>query len=159
MARYARFVIQFIYGLSSAVQGIESFIFSEDLERVTSNFKNGRGFSETMAALINESRQWGRATNLHTALTGFLAGYNKLLTPDTFVIIMSDAKTLSFDEAARDLGVVRERVRDVIWLNTVPQKDWKNLPAAGLFRKYCRMFECYTLAHLNKVMIGEMLAA
>jgi len=159
MARYARFVIQFIYGLSSAVQGIESFIFSEDLERVTSNFKNGRGFSETMAALINESRQWGRATNLHTALTGFLSGYNKLLTPDTFVIIMSDAKTLSFDEAARDLAVVRERVRDVIWLNTVPQKDWKNLPAAGLFRKYCRMFECYTLAHLNKVMKGQMLAA
>ena len=159
MARYARFVIQFIYGLSSAVQGIESFIFSEDLERVTQNFKSGRGFSETMAALINESRQWGRATNLHTALTGLVSGYNKLLTPDTFVIIMSDAKTLSFEEAARDLAVVRERVRDVIWLNTVPQKDWKNLPAAGLFRKYCRMFECFTLAHLNKVMKGQMLAA
>lgn len=159
MARYARFVLQFIYGLSSAVRGIESFIFSEDLERVTPYFKCGCTFTETMANIINDSREWGRATNLHQSLSTFLDGYGSLLTSGTFLIIMSDTKSQSFEEAARDLARVRERVREVIWLNTIPQKDWKNLPAAGLFRKYCRMFECYTLAHLNKVMKGQMLAA
>ncbi|MCL6638836.1 MAG: VWA domain-containing protein [Firmicutes bacterium] len=159
MARYARFVIQFIYGLSNAVKGIESFIFSEDLEHVSPYFKAGRSFSGIMTALINGSRQWGRATNLHASLTTFLNVHSRLLTPDTFVIILSDAKTIAGEEAAGDLAVIRERVREMIWLNTLPRREWKNLPGIALFRKYCRMFECYTLAHLNKVLKGRMLAA
>lgn len=159
MARYAVFVIQFIYGLSSVIRNIESFIFSEDLERVTPYFKNGGDFAGTMASLMSQSGQWGRATNLHTALTTFLANYQRLLSPDVFVIIVSDTKTLEADQAARDLAEIRSRVRDIIWLNTLPRKEWKDLPATAEFQKYCRMFECYTLAHLNKVLRGQMLSA
>lgn len=157
MARYAIFVIQFIYGLSSVIRNIESFIFSEGLERVTPYFKNGGGFAETMSSLMNQSAQWGRATNLHTSLTAFLENHLHLLSPDAFVIIVSDTKTLEADQAAKDLGEIRGRVRDVIWLNTLPRKEWKELPAVVEFQKHCRMFECYTLAHLNKVLRGQML--
>ena len=159
MARYAVFVIQFIYGLSNVIRNIESFIFSEDLERVTPYFRNGSGFAETMSKLMNQSGQWGRATNLHTSLTTFLGSHQHLLAPDVFVIIVSDTKTLDAPEAARDLKEIRGRVRDVIWLNTLPRKEWKELPAVLDFQKYCRMFECYTLAHLNKVLRGQMLTA
>jgi len=159
MARYAIFVIQFIYGLSSVVRNIESFIFSESLERATPYFKNGGSFAETMSSLMNQSGQWGQATDLHTSLTAFLESYSHLLSPDAFVIIVSDTKTLNAELAAKDLEEVRSRVRDVIWLNTLPRKEWKELPAVVEFQKQCRMFECYTLAHLNKVLHGQMLTA
>lgn len=159
MARYAVFVIQFIYGLSSVIRNIESFLFAEDLERVTPFFRNGGGFAETMSSLMNHSAQWGKATNLHTSLTTFTKNHLHLLAPNAFVILVSDTKTLEADQAAKDLGVLRERVRDVIWLNTLPRKEWKELHAVLEFQKNCRMFECYTLAHLNKVLRGQMLTA
>lgn len=82
MARYARFVLQFIYGLSSAVRGIESFIFSEDLERVTPYFARGRGFAETMTEVVNNSSQWGKSTNLQATLKTFAALYGDLISQD-----------------------------------------------------------------------------
>jgi len=159
MARYAVFVIQFLYGLSSVIRNIESFIFSEDLERVTPYFKNGGDFAAIMASLMSRSGQWGRATNLHTALTTFFAYHQRLLAPDVFVIVVSDTKTLEAVQAAKDLDEIRCRVRDIIWLNTLPRKEWRELPAVAELQKHCRMFECYTLAHLNKVLRGQILGA
>lgn len=158
MARYAVFVLQFIYGLSSVISNIESFIFSEGLERVTPYFGRGGVFGETMPLLMNQSVQWGRATNLHASLVAFLENHSRHLSPDTFVIIVSDTKTINAEQAAKDLGEVRRRVRDVIWLNMLPHREWKELPAVQDFQKYCRMYECYTLAHLNKILRGQMLA-
>ncbi len=41
MIRYTSFVLQFIYSLNTVVQRIESFVFSENLERVTPYFQQG----------------------------------------------------------------------------------------------------------------------
>ena len=35
MARYTGFILEFILGLRAAVRGVEAFVFSEELERVT----------------------------------------------------------------------------------------------------------------------------
>jgi hypothetical protein len=156
MARYAAFVAQFIYGLSSVVRGIESFVFAEDLERVTPYFRHGGDFAAVMAGVMGESRQWGQTTNLHAALETFLGSHRRLLQPDAFVIVVSDAKTLAAEDTARDLAEIRRAVREIIWLNTIPQKEWKDVPQAAVFREHCRMFECYTLAHLNRVLRGQM---
>lgn len=159
MARYATFVVQFIYGLSSVVRGIESFVFAEDLERVTPYFRHGGDFAEIMARMMGESRQWGQATNLHAALETFLGLQRRLLQPDTFVIVVSDAKTLAVEDTARNLAEIRKAVREIIWLNTIPQKEWNDVLQVSVFREHCRMFECYTLAHLNRVLRGQMLSA
>jgi len=159
MARYAAFVAQFIYGLSSVVRGIESFVFAEDLERVTPYFRRGGDFAAIMAGVMGESRQWGQATNLHAALETFLGAHRRLLQPDAFVVVVSDAKTLAAEETARNLAEIRKAVREIIWLNTIPQKEWKDVSQVSVFREHCRMFECYTLAHLNRVLRGQMMGA
>lgn len=158
MARYAVFVIQFIFGLSSVVRGIETFIFSEELERATPYLKKGDGFARTMSSLVENSRQWGMGTNLHASLVTFMDKYRRLLSPSTFVIIVSDAQTIKAQEAAVDLEEIRSRVRDIIWLNTMPREGWKISPATLEFQKCSRMFECSTLDQLNKVLSSQMLA-
>jgi hypothetical protein len=156
MARYASFVLQFIYGLSSVVRGIESFIFSENLERVTPYFDAKRPFEETMAEVINHSVIWGKGTDLVTSLQTFRRYHKQLLTSDTIVIIVSDTKTLAANEAAAILAGIKRRVRDVIWLNTLPRSEWTGLSSVEAFRKNSQMFECYTLAHLEKIIRRQM---
>ncbi len=157
MARYASFVLQFIYGVSSVVNGIESFIFAEDLERVTPFFATRRSFEETMFDVINCSSEWGEGTNLAAALSTFLQRYSALLTPDTVVIVLSDTKTMAVESATEQLGQVRRRVKQILWLNTMPKAQWAGSGSVAAFRKRSEMFECYTLAHLEKVMRTEVL--
>lgn len=152
MAPYARFVLQFIYSLATLVRDIESFVFSEDLERITPYFQQGQGFAATMARVMADSRQWGRATNFYRALQTFWDGYRHLLTRSTWVLIVSDTKTLAAEKAAIELGRMRGLVREIIWLNTLPRREWRERSTPAVFQKYCRMFECYTLAHLEKVL-------
>ncbi len=158
MSRYAVFVIQFIYGLSNVVKGIESFIFSEDLERVTHYFKKGEGFIRTMSSLVERSSQWGMGTNLYYSLDTFLEKHRSLLSPSAYVLIVSDAQTIQPLKAAANLREIRSRVKDVIWLNTLPKEAWYQNQEIYEFLKYCRMFECSTLDQLNKVLSSQMLS-
>ncbi len=158
MARYAVFVIQFIFGLSKVVKGIESFVFSEDLERVTPYFRKGEGFVNTMSALVEKSSQWGMGTNLYYSLETFLEKHRRLLSPSVFVLIVSDAQTIQPLKAATSLKEIRGRVKNVIWLNTMPKEAWYQNKEVYEFLKYCTMFECSTLDQLNKVLSSQMLA-
>ena len=51
---------------------------------------------------------------------------------------------------------MRRRVRDVIWLNTLPHNEWGGLGSVEAFRRNSEMFECYTLAHLERIMRRQM---
>ncbi len=151
MARYASFVLQFIYGIHSVVGSIESFVFSEDLERVTPYFGQS-DFNTTMLQIINRSAEWGRGTNIATALRTLRVKFPSVLTGDSYVIIVSDTKTMALDEAAKELAQLRRKVKDVVWLNTMPDTDWENAKTVMAFQKLVRMFPCNTLADLEKVM-------
>ncbi|MDK2887463.1 MAG: uncharacterized protein PWP72_341 [Thermoanaerobacter sp.] len=157
MARYARFILQFIYGLSNAVQYIESFVFSEDMERITPHFRKNEDFVTVMTDLINASQQWGKTTDFNTALKTFHIQWHHLLTADTLVIIVSDTKTITPREAARELAALREKVRDILWLNPVPARQWSNLPGVEVFMPHVRMFECYSLHQLESILHQQLL--
>jgi len=157
MARYAAFVIQFIYGLSAVMKHIESFIFAEELEYATPFFNQLRPLEETMVELIGKSRIWGKGTNLGASLNALKTNYPLLLTSRTIVIIVSDTKTLELERAEQELVGVKRLVKDILWLNTLPQDEWKDLRSVPTFQRHCRMFECYTLAHLEKVTRKQFL--
>ena len=157
MAKYAGFVLQFIYGLSSAVEEIESFIFSENLERVTPFFSKRASFDDLMPEIVNKSQDWGKGTDFSKALDIILSKYKPLLKKDTFVIIVSDTRTIAPEKAAPKLDLLHKLTKEVVWLNTLPRKFWADIRSVTLFRKHSRMFECNTLAHLDKIMRTEML--
>lgn len=157
MAMYARFVLQFIYGLSSAVKDIESFIFSENLERITEYFQKRSDFSRSMTEIINSSRQWGKSTNLHASLKTFKQSHWDVLSPQTIAFIVSDTRTISPDGAARMLMELKLKCGDVVWLNTLPQRDWESHPQVKIFKKIIPMYECNTLSHLEKAIRAHVL--
>jgi hypothetical protein len=152
MAMYARIIIPFVYGLSDVVRDIETFIFSEDLERITPRLRRRLGFAGTMSAVMAESEQWGKTTNLAAALRTFVAGYDHLLNRNTFVIIVSDTKTQEPDNAARLLEEMKRRVRDVLWLVTMPRSQWRDVRTVELFGKRVRMLESNTLSQLERAL-------
>lgn len=157
MSRYAAFIIQFIYGLSAAVKNIESFIFAEELEYVTPFFDSRQPFEDTMVTLIGKSQIWGKGTNLGAALATLRAKYPLLLTSHTVVIIVSDTKTLEIERAEQELGKLKRSVKDILWLNTLPEDEWDDLRSVQEFKDHCQMYECYTLAHLEKIIRKQFL--
>lgn len=157
MSRYAAFVIQFIYGLSAAVRNIESFVFAEELEYVTPFFDSSQPFEETMVTLIGKSRIWGKGTNLGAALGSLREKYPLFLTSHTVAIIVSDTKTLEIERAREELVKVKRSVKDILWLNTLPREEWNDLRSVREFQGQCRMYECYTLAHLERIIRKQFL--
>ena len=152
MARYARFIMQFIFGLTTAVSHIESFVFADDLEQVTQHFRQGLSFERAMVRLMDASREWGEGTNLGRALETLRQEHAKRLQSNAIVIIVSDARTVAVEKACAELMNLRRQVRGVVWLNTLPRRDWGRYPAISQFQPHCRMFECYSLHHLQKVL-------
>lgn len=159
MSRYASFVIQFMYGLSSVLKEIESFIFSDDLERITPEFKRERPFEQTMLNIMEGSKYWGGGTNINKSLTTFIDKHRSLLTPTTRIIIVSDAKTTNPEDTEKKLQQIRELVKDILWLNTLPKSEWVGIAHLPAFKKHCRMFACYTLAHLEEIMKRQFLSS
>ncbi len=158
MIRYTSFVLQFIYGLNAAVQRIESFVFSENVERVTSYFQQGKDFNKTMASLVRESSQWGGGTSLHKALKSLLQDYSEELTRNTIVIIVSDTRTIRHKDALEELNKVKDRVKEILWLNTLPAEDWEKYSTVSTFQNAATMFPCNTLSDLEQVMSKKLLA-
>ncbi len=170
MARYTAFILEFIFGLRQAVRGVEAFIFSEELERVTELVARpgpsapaarragaARQVVEGSLAgaarqVVEGSRVWGKGTDLGAALDALLAEHSRRLTRDTVVIIVSDTKTLGADKAARILARLKPKVREILWLNTLPRVDWAEHRTVALFGRTVNMHECYTLAHLERVI-------
>jgi len=157
MARYARFIMQFMYGLGSALGGIESFIFSEDLERITAYFNRKKDFVHSMAGIINDSRQWGKSTNLYVSLETFNRQYRNLLSPETVVFVVSDAKTISPERAAKLLEDIKLRCGHIVWLNTLPAREWAGHPPISMFKRVVDMYECNTLSQLERTLRRHVL--
>jgi uncharacterized protein with von Willebrand factor type A (vWA) domain len=152
MARYANFVLQFIYGINDVVGQIESFIFSEDLERVTDYFQHVDDFKLTMLEVINRSKEWGRGTNLAAALKSLRLKYPDHLNGDSILLIVSDTKTLALDETLQELAQIKRIIKDVVLLNTLPRSDWQNSKSVGRFESVLRMYPCNTLSDLENVI-------
>ena len=109
-----------------------------------------------MVKLIGKSRIWGKGTNMGNALMP-CEQYPLLLTSNTVVIIVSDTKTLEIDFAEDELIKLKRSVKDILWLNTLPQDEWKNVPSVQKFKRYSQMYECYTLAHLERIIRTQFL--
>ncbi|HEX3032509.1 MAG TPA: VWA domain-containing protein, partial [Bacillota bacterium] len=140
MSRYATFVLQFTYGLASVAQRIESFVFSDSIEHVSHYFSGQGNFEATMARLMEHSQVWGKGTNLGESLGQLWQHYPKVFTGDTVAVIVSDAKTVALELADHYLAKMQGRVKDIIWLNTLPRKEWNSVKQVTKLRRHCRMY-------------------
>lgn len=153
MMKYTEFIVQFIYGLSSAVSGIETYAFSDHLVELTGKIRAGRTVQEMLeTALPEASKEWGGGTNLAIALEELAKNHAQTFNRRTVLIILSDTQTLEGERAARLLKNFRGRVREILWLNTLPENRWSETKTVAYFLPYCQMVECYTLGHLQNIL-------
>jgi uncharacterized protein with von Willebrand factor type A (vWA) domain len=156
MAQYAVFVLQFVYGLSSLMANIESFIFAEDIERMTVNFRKRQVFADSMSEIMAKSAQWGQGTDLAKSLNSLCKDYRKVIHPSTVVIILSDTKTTRAEAAAVELAALKRNVSNIIWLNTLPDGEWSRHKTTELFQQHTCMVSCNTLADLAKIVRSKV---
>ncbi|WP_425057695.1 vWA domain-containing protein [Sporomusa carbonis] len=152
MTKYIRFTLPLLFGLSNVVKNIESFFFADDLEYVTIHFRRNNDFTQVTEDLLTCSSQMGQGTNLFIALTSLQEQYKRFISSSTLLFIISDANTLAPLETANQLASISKKVKRILWLNTLPKERWNQNSAISLFTKYCTMFECYSLAHLTKIL-------
>ena len=98
----------------------------------------------------------GKGTDLSKSLSTLVQKYSNILHPSTVVIILSDTRTINSEAAAKELMVLKKKVRQIIWLNTLPSKEWSRHKTTELFQKSVWMFPCNTIADLNKVLQSQV---
>lgn len=151
MARYTGFILPFMYGLTSVVRHIESFVFAEKLERITPYILQGSSFESTMEEVIKRSGQWGGGTRISAALEQLARKHGEVLTPKTIFIMVSDTMTTSLDRSLANLKELRARVKDIIWLNPLPCEEWERFRSVREFKRITRMFACRKLVDLERI--------
>ena len=153
MLKYTEFIWQFVYGLSSVVKGIKTFAFGETLIPLTGKLRKGQTFEAMVKeALLVTGKEWGGGTNLAIALETLQNKFPDSLSKQTLFLIVSDAQTLEGEKAAVLLSGIRRHVRQILWLNTLPERRWAETPYVKAFLPSCQMYECYTLGHLTKIL-------
>jgi len=157
MLKYTEFIWQFVYGLSSAVNGIKTFAFGETLIPLTGKFCKGQTFEAMVKeALAVSGKEWGGGTNLAKALETLQKNFSAVLSKQTLLLIVSDAQTLEGEKAAALLGEIHRHVRQVLWLNTLPERRWLETPHVKVFLPSCEMYECFTLGHLTQILSKQI---
>jgi len=148
MVKYSQFTLQFMSGLSEVLPRMQAFVFADTVEKID--------LAEFSFDNLAKSTGWGEGTNLNTSLNELLKNYQGLFKPLTVLIILSDTKSLQPDLAANHLNFIKRKVKDIIWLNPLPSKQWAKYPTVDLFKKYSTMWECSSLAHLANALRKQL---
>ncbi len=157
MLKYTEFIWQFVYGLSNVVSGIKTFAFGEALIPLTGKLRKGQTFEAMVKeALLVTGQEWGGGTNLAIVLDSLQKKFPETLSQQTLLLIVSDAQTLEGEKAASLLSGIDRHVRQVLWLNTLPERRWQETPHVKAFLPSCQMYECYTLGHLAHILSKQL---
>jgi uncharacterized protein with von Willebrand factor type A (vWA) domain len=118
MDSYSKFLIQFVYAFQSQIRGVEAFVFSTRLTRVT-NMLHTRDIYEALNRMSDTVRDWSGGTNIGNCLRDFNNGPGRsILSSRTIVVIISDGWDRGDSEAlAVEMDRLRSRSYKVIWMN------------------------------------------
>jgi len=115
---YARFLLQFLYGVQNGLRGVETIVFSTRVTRITALLRR-RHIDAALQRITETVHDWSGGTKIGACLQEFNTTMAaNLVTSKTLVIIISDGwdtgDTQILDEAMAQL---RRRALRVIWLN------------------------------------------
>lgn len=115
---YSRFLIQFMYGLQNELWGVETFVFSTSLSRITHLIRT-KDISNALEKISKSILGWSGGTNIGRSLATFNHDFApSIVTHRTVVVIISDG----WDRGdvgllEREMQALKRRCRKIIWLN------------------------------------------
>jgi uncharacterized protein with von Willebrand factor type A (vWA) domain len=115
---YSRFLIQFMYGLQNELWGVETFVFSTSLSRITHLIRT-KDIVNALEKISGSILGWSGGTNIGRSLHTFNRSFApSMLSHRTIVVIISDGwdrGDVSLLE--REMQDLKRRCRKIIWLN------------------------------------------
>jgi uncharacterized protein with von Willebrand factor type A (vWA) domain len=115
---YSRFLIQFMYGLQNELWGVETFVFSTSLSRITHLIRS-KEIAGALERISHSVLGWSGGTNIGRSLAAFNRDYApSLVTHRTVVVIISDGwdrGDVSLLE--REMLSLKRRCYKILWLN------------------------------------------
>ena len=125
VANVSRFMLQFVYSLSEAFTKIRSFVFVAELGEVTQVFQDG-----DINDAIEEALEGGDVINVYTrsnfgfAFHHFWQNFLSAIDNKTTVLILGDARNNYNDPRAWCLRDIRNKAKNVVWLNPENPSAW-----------------------------------
>ncbi|MGN0963399.1 MAG: VWA domain-containing protein, partial [Clostridia bacterium] len=144
MLKYSSFLLELMYGLSTVLPNIRSYVFAEKLKRLDLHEFNIDKFSH--------DKELGDGTNLYDSLLDFRADYDTMLNKKTVLIVLSDAKTIEYKKAAEEIESLSEKVKEILWLNPMPADEWKRFVQTKAMMPYVTMLEASSIQKLTKAV-------
>lgn len=145
MMQFSEFALRFIQSLNQVAESSRTFLFSETVvEADAFQLQNMDRFRTT----VRESGIYGRGTDLGTALERLCAFRPPILNGSTTLIILSDSKTVDTHRAVLALREAKRLSGRVLWLNPIPERNWKYLKSTMAVSQVCPMIPCSTLKEL-----------
>ena len=145
MMQFSEFALRFIQSLNQVAERSRTFLFSETVvEADAFQLQNMDRFRTT----VRESGIYGRGTDLGTALERLCAFRPPILNGSTTLIILSDSKTVDTHRAVLALQEAKRLSGRVLWLNPIPERNWKYLKSTMAVSQVCPMIPCSTLKEL-----------
>jgi uncharacterized protein with von Willebrand factor type A (vWA) domain len=121
---YSRFLIQFMYGLQNELWGVETFVFSTSLSRITHLIRT-KDIGNALEKISGSILGWSGGTNIGRSLHTFNRNFApSMVTHRSVVVIISDGwdrGDVSLLE--REMQDLKRRCKKVIWLNPLLASD------------------------------------
>ena len=115
---YSRFLIQFMYGLQNELWGVETFVFSTSLSRITHLIRT-KNIVDALEKISGSILGWSGGTNIGRSLHTFNRNFApSVVTHRTVVVIISDGwdrGDVSLLE--KEMQDIKRRAKKIIWLN------------------------------------------
>jgi len=121
---YSRFLIQFMYGLQNELWGVETFVFSTSLSRITHLIRT-KDITNALEKISGSILGWSGGTNIGRSLQTFNRDFApSMVTHRSVVVIISDGwdrGDVSLLE--RQMQDLKRRAKKIIWLNPLLASD------------------------------------
>jgi uncharacterized protein with von Willebrand factor type A (vWA) domain len=115
---YSRFLIQFMYGLQNELWGVETFVFSTSLTRITHLIRS-KEIGSALERISHSVLGWSGGTNIGRSLYTFNREFApSMVTHRTVIVVISDGWDRG-DVALleREMRSLKRRCHKIIWLN------------------------------------------
>lgn len=160
VSRVVRFFLMFLYSMQKRTGRIRILAFCSNLADVTHIFEK-YPIEEALSRMQEDPNLpilRGR-TDYDRTFVEFKEHYLGLVTKNTTVLILGDARNNYYNSRVEILKMISERCKRLIWLNPETPSFWGTGDSEmTTYTPFCHVLkECNTLTHLERV-VGSLLS-
>ncbi len=152
MLKHMKFVLPLFFGLSALKGRHETFVFANQLERVTHIFNSAHDVAQATDSFLEQTSQVGHGTDITRSIEDLNTQFPNLLSSNTLFLLISDGETLNPTTAGEALRRISRRVHRILWLNTQNRKMLQQNPFINVYKKYCSVEQCQDIQQLVQVL-------